>query len=107
MPTNQECVDSAKDALRGYKPGLEWEDAVTDLLTDLRHFCAANNLDFDDRVRVSLGHFEEEMEACAECDEFFPKEELTTHEFDPERKVCKKCDQMIRDDHEENSIKEN
>lgn len=36
------------------------EDAVTDLLADIRHFCAAFSLDFDRCDRVAAMHFEAE-----------------------------------------------
>lgn len=36
------------------------EDAVTDLLADIRHFCAAFSLDFDRCDRVAAMYFEAE-----------------------------------------------
>jgi hypothetical protein len=45
-------------------PEYDWttenEDAVTDLLADLQHLCAAKGWDFDNCVRVSRSHFEAE-----------------------------------------------
>ena len=36
------------------------EEGLIDLLTDLRHFCASNALDFNIAVKMSQIHFEEE-----------------------------------------------
>jgi hypothetical protein len=33
------------------------QEALIDLLTDLRHLCAAEAIPFDDAVRISLYHF--------------------------------------------------
>ena len=34
---------------------------ITDLLTDLRHYCAANGVDFDKHLRRSAEHFNAEI----------------------------------------------
>ena len=44
----------------GYSGEADHEADITDLLADLRHFCAGNRLDFDDIVRKSRLHFEAE-----------------------------------------------
>lgn len=38
------------------------EEALIDLLADLRHLCAAEGIPFDDCARMSLCHFEAEAE---------------------------------------------
>ena len=38
------------------------EEALIDLLTDLRHLCAAEGIPFDDCARISLDHFTAEAE---------------------------------------------
>lgn len=41
----------------------EWQDkssAVTDLLSDLMHFCHWNNIDFASRLRMAEIHFSDE-----------------------------------------------
>lgn len=35
-------------------------EAMTDLLTDLRHFSATSGIDFSEAVRISEFHFDEE-----------------------------------------------
>lgn len=53
-------------ALRQY--GEEGEDRVTDLLTDLRHYCAQDPpSDFDTLLRRSLMHYEAEARGDDEC----------------------------------------
>lgn len=42
--------------VRGETPAYD-EDAVTDLLADIRHLCAAAQLDFDRCDRVAAMHF--------------------------------------------------
>lgn len=63
MPTNEERAHRALQALRAYEktvgegsPG----DYLTDLLTDLRHFCASEGLDFGASLAMSETHFNEE-----------------------------------------------
>lgn len=36
------------------------EERIIDLLTDLRHWCAANDVAFDNAVRISKNHFNDE-----------------------------------------------
>lgn len=62
-------VDTAYFALasslwaRGENPREVDEDAVTDLLADLRHLCRALKLDYARCDRLAETHFEEETEA--------------------------------------------
>lgn len=41
------------------------EDAVTELLTDLQHFCAARGLDYRRCARMAAMHFDAEREGGA------------------------------------------
>jgi hypothetical protein len=41
------------------------EEALIDLLTDLRHFCAAAGLSFDEALRLSIQHFAAETGEAA------------------------------------------
>jgi hypothetical protein len=45
---------------RGDNPAV-CDEAVIDLLADLRHFCAARRIDFDSCNRMAQGHFEAEI----------------------------------------------
>lgn len=62
---DRKYIETARAALaraawvRGEAPAYG-EDAVTDLLADIRHFCAAFSLDFDRCDRVAAMHFEAE-----------------------------------------------
>jgi len=64
--SNADRADRAEQVVRHYSrtPGYSGEvdhDAdITDLLTDLQHFCASRELDFDDMVRRSKLHYEAE-----------------------------------------------
>ena len=59
--TNAERVERAQGALAGYDLLDEGQDAVTDLLTDLRHLCDVEGFDFDAAVRSSEMHHEAEV----------------------------------------------
>ena len=50
----------AATAVRGCHPAI-CDDAVIDLLADLRHFCAARRIDFDHCNLVAQAHFETEL----------------------------------------------
>jgi hypothetical protein len=47
---------SAASAARGTSPATS-DEAVIDLLADLRHFCAAGGIDFDNCDRMADAHF--------------------------------------------------
>jgi hypothetical protein len=59
-------IEAARAALaraawvRGEAPAYN-EDAITDLLADLRHLCAATDLDFSRCDRVAAMHFRDEL----------------------------------------------
>ena len=36
------------------------QDSLTDLLTDLQHWCRERNVDFENQLRVARSHFESE-----------------------------------------------
>ena len=38
------------------------EDVITDLMSDLRHFCADREIDFERTLRISADHFDAECE---------------------------------------------
>jgi hypothetical protein len=71
MTTNQQRTDAASLALAAYMQakGLD-EDAslqslsetLTDLITDLRHYAAAEEIDFGAAVRISEYHYDEESQ---------------------------------------------
>lgn len=63
---NQKSVDAAESALDGYMAVTGTEDldiAVTDLLTDLMHYCDAtgSGLDFDNLLGRARYHYEAEI----------------------------------------------
>ena len=53
----------------GYKGEPDYEADVIDLLTDLRHFCAAAGLDFDQFNETAKRHHEHETKDLARCDD--------------------------------------
>lgn len=63
---NAQRIATARFALqsaswaRGDNPAV-CDEAVTDLLADLRHFCAARRIDFDSCDRLAQCHFEAEI----------------------------------------------
>ena len=62
--TNQSRIDAAQraiDAHVGYNEQSA-EECIIDLLTDLRHLCEAEDVDFTRAIRMSKVHFEEEGE---------------------------------------------
>ncbi len=44
----------------GFSGKADWEADITDLLADLRHFCARGRLDFDEMVQRSRHHYNAE-----------------------------------------------
>jgi hypothetical protein len=63
--TNDQRIEHARFAIasacfaRGEAPDYG-EDAVTDLLADLRHYCALHGLDYTRCDRVAVMHFDDE-----------------------------------------------
>jgi len=69
MMTNQQRTDAASMAMAAYMQtkGLDGDpspqslsETMTDLLTDLRHFAATEEIDFGAAVRMSEYHYDEE-----------------------------------------------
>ena len=66
-PTNEQRSARALGALTYYKGSCLYESGpagseedVTDLLTDLRHYCARNKIDFEHLANISHAHYCEE-----------------------------------------------
>jgi len=58
-----ERIDAALAAYRSHVGDgpAEPDEAVTDLLTDLRHYCDRENLDIADRDRLAEIHYQAEL----------------------------------------------
>lgn len=57
---NRRKVERANRALTIYGVRTEGDAAVIDLLADLRHFCEARGMDFDDLNRIAGNHYTDE-----------------------------------------------
>jgi hypothetical protein len=55
--TNAERVGRVSAALYEFYE----EDNVADLLTDIRHYCKVNDINFEEKLRLSRWHFEAEQ----------------------------------------------
>lgn len=64
-PTNEERVEGIEDMLQHFSEysRFDKECSIIDLMTDLRHWCAANGVNFDDTVRISADHYQTETRA--------------------------------------------
>jgi len=67
MPTNEQRADRADHALVYYRDRVLHEDDgpisqenIIDLLTDLRHLCNQQGIDFEESSKLSEIHFESE-----------------------------------------------
>lgn len=64
--SNHSCIEAARAALaraawvRGELPRYD-EDAISDLLADIRHFCAIAGLDFNRCDRVAWAYHQDEI----------------------------------------------
>lgn len=62
--TNQSRIDAAQRAIDAHSDSKQSEGSseehIIDLLTDLRHLCEAEDVDFTRAIRMSKVHFEEE-----------------------------------------------
>ena len=60
---NQERAERAARALNAYgtAEGPQQEDRLTDLLTDLRHYCQHRDMDWDGALEIAATHFTEEQ----------------------------------------------
>ncbi len=55
------CAIAAHQETKGCKPETEiYDEDVTDLLTDIMHFCQHNKLDFDQCLSMATDHYGEE-----------------------------------------------
>lgn len=59
MSDNGSRAEKAKGRVLDYS-GEDLRTDIVDLLSDLRHLCKSEELDFDDIVMMSEIHFEEE-----------------------------------------------
>ena len=64
--TNQSRITAAQTALDAHRDRAKdftsnAEEAIVDLMTNLRHLCEAEDLDFTGIVRMSRSHFSEEQ----------------------------------------------
>lgn len=64
--TNQSRITAAQKALDAHRDHAkdftsDTEEAIIDLMTNLRHLCEAEDLDFTGIVRLSRSHFTEEQ----------------------------------------------
>lgn len=66
VSTREQAID---DACKALAASSSWhrkdededkQDAVVDLLTNLMHYCAEHNWEFDDLVETANDHFQEE-----------------------------------------------
>ena len=62
---NDKRADWAASAIDdfGQQTGTDLEDAVSDLLADLMHWCDRNGQDFEHELRRARQHYEAETEA--------------------------------------------
>lgn len=56
-PANRLRADKARKALKDYFLGNTNDEAIVDLLADLRHLCARQGRDFDDLNRMAESHY--------------------------------------------------
>ena len=62
-PENTYCANRAKIVVRIYRivSGTDRGDAITDLLTDLMHFCDEKRLNFNEQLTRAEMHYEGEL----------------------------------------------
>ena len=61
MTRQTECAARAQRALEAYDIDAAHEDALRDLLADLRHYCDKHELDFAFHDRVAYRNYLEEL----------------------------------------------
>ena len=60
--SNHDRAIRARSVLADYAgPPEDPESNINDLMTDLRHWCHASELDFEEALRVSQYHFDAEI----------------------------------------------
>ena len=72
MPTNLDRAEWAAAALRHFQctTGSDYDDALTDLLCDLHHWCDRENVSFQNALDTARTHYQ------AECEEENPHEHM-------------------------------
>ncbi len=68
MTTTSECAFRALRALKcgDYKPTVEGEDAVSDLLADLMHYCARTGTEWQKVMETAYVNFDAEVNGESE-----------------------------------------
>lgn len=85
---------------KGSAGRVSLDEALIDLLTDLRHFSDAQELDFGSAVRISEYHFEEEApEAKSEVDIRQSLRRLLDYLHEDELRHFESCDPAERGGH--------
>jgi hypothetical protein len=65
QPTPEECRDYIHGIFSETTYGDDPETGVTDILTDLMHFCKLEKIDSEDHLRIAQNHFKEEVQKDA------------------------------------------
>jgi hypothetical protein len=108
MPTNLDRAEWAAAALRHFQctTGTDYDDALSDLLCDLRHWCNREKVSFDSALKRAQEHYDEETsymatfhtpagmateifhapsaeDALQQAREFLEKDKLSEDQLDP------------------------
>lgn len=110
-PTNEERADRIDTVMQAYCLTLEGrdfdgdEDDVKDLLTDLMHFCARMEIDFEENLRVARDNYDHEREEesgipatprCPVCSSHLETSRTDTLlGIDREILECQECDEKF------------
>ena len=97
MPTNKERVNAARRTLLEYKIQKDGKKAdiiitqedITDLMTDLRHFCKEKDLSFSESHRISEGHYHTELGSGSVAYDDLAKDIMENY---PEYSFCLICE---------------
>lgn len=68
MKVNLGRLTHIDDVLEAYGSEKELAENLIDLLVDLKHWCAANKVDFDERLRLAQIRYEAELSASPHFD---------------------------------------
>jgi hypothetical protein len=103
---NHERAGAASSALDAYLRAkdieglVSFDEALIDLLTDLRHFSVLRGLDFDSAVRISEFHFEEEaLTTTPVADIRQALRRLLDYLYEDELRHYEACDATEREGH--------
>lgn len=58
---NEERTETIRNVIQRYYEDEDVETNIIDLLSDIRHLCEADGVDFDNCARISEDHFSEEV----------------------------------------------